>query len=149
MNYLVPLSVFNSVMWVIYDHFTKLILNDLNYDKLYIIRSICLSIFVFAAVIFYYDINKITNTVLKLENHTKVYIILTVIIGIVSILIHLWLFQNNKTSNVISTMGGIYIICSLVIGYYFFGEKLQPRQYQGALIILFGAYLVNSSKKHR
>ena len=122
---LMTISIFISILFAIYDHLSKLILKEINYKELYIIRGIFVGILVCLLVLFNMGPTKLKDTIIGLTPNTKIYIVVTSLMGVISILIHLWSFQKFKISNAVGVLGGLYIVSTLLMGRYVFNETLE------------------------
>ena len=133
-----------SILWGLYDHIDKKILKELTYRDLYIVRGAYRSIFLCIAIgIFMLVGGKVKKDI---DREIKWYILATIVIGIVSIVLELYVFERNKISSSVGVMGGLYIVSTVLMGRYLFGEKLTTREMIGILVILCGVYIVSGIK---
>ena len=137
--------------WTINPFFKKIVMNKLNPYEFFLINNILIMVFLFIYLVGLHYVNKQQNIEIKkiveLNSKELVSLLIGAIISIASGFMFLHLIKMDNITNIVSMSQSLTIIFSLIIGYMFFSETINPKDIFGIILIVFGITVIKYKNK--
>lgn len=137
--------------WTINPFFKKIVMNKLNPYEFFLINNILIMVFLFIYLLGLHYVNKQQNIEIKkiveLNSKELVSLLIGAIISIASGFMFLHLIKMDNITNIVSMSQSLTIIFSLIIGYMFFSETINPKDIFGIILIVFGITVIKYKNK--
>lgn len=150
MIYIVLLFIL-VLCWTTNPFFKKIVMNKLNPYEFFLINNILVMVFLFIYLMGLQYVNKQKNIEIKkmveLNSKELSSLLFGAIISLASGFMFLHLIKMDNITKLISISQSLTIICSLIIGYMFFSESINPKDIFGILLIVFGVTVIKYKNK--
>jgi len=128
-------------------------MNKLNPYEFFLINNIFVMVFLFIYLVGLQYVNKQKNIEIKkmveLNSKELASLLFGAIISLASGFMFLHLIKMDNITSIVSMSQSLTIIFSLIIGYMFFSESINPKDIFGILLIVFGITVIKYKNKNK
>ena len=139
------LIFFIVLCWTVNPFFKKIPLQKLSALEFYCIEYFCALIPIIIILIYLYNQNKF-SFIQKLDKNDIKYFGLIVFTGVIGGLLFGQLIKYENVSYAIPSIQPLVILCTLIVGYFIFKEKIDIYQIFGIILIIIGLLFINKKK---